>query len=191
MRNTYYLLRHGENTYQVQRKDYVYPKEDGDHVRLTKKGIAEVKNSLRAIKQKIDVIYSSDFHRTRETSGIAAKILGVKVINFDKRLRDINVGIFHGKKKEEFYKFVGYKKRTFSTRLPEGESWNDLRKRTNSFIKEIDKKNMNKNILIVGHGDPLWIFEGIVKKKTDKRLLHDIFVKNTFIKTGELRKLIK
>ncbi|MEK9134746.1 MAG: hypothetical protein AAB451_00345 [Patescibacteria group bacterium] len=39
------------------------------------------------------------------------------------------------------------------------------------------KKSKNKNILIIGHGDPLWLLEGAVRRLSP------------YIKVGELRKL--
>jgi broad specificity phosphatase PhoE len=157
---------------------------------LTEKGKNQVKRSLKRIKkERIDFIYSSDFRRTKETAIIASKEMGVKKINFDKRLRDINMGVFYGRLKKEYYRFFNYEKRKFSKRPPKGESWTDLKKRTLSFLKDIDRKYKNKKILIVGHGDPLWLFEGIVKKMSNQELLKDIFVKKNEIKVGELRKV--
>ncbi len=190
LKNHYFLLRHGENVYRVKKRGYAYPLKDNNSIKLTKGGKNQVKKGLKKLKkEKIDFIYSSDFYRTKETAKIALRELGIKKINFDKRLRDINMGVFHGRGKEEFYKFVGYKKRKFSTKPPKGESWDDLKKRMTGFLKNIDKKYKNKKILIVGHGDPLWILEGIIKGMTNRELLDEIFLKKNYIKVGELRKI--
>ena len=92
-----------------------------------------------------------------------AKFLDCK-INFDKRLRDINLGIYHGRLKKEFYNDFPDPIKRFSNGPKKGESWNDLKKRVKSFLKEIEKKYKNKRILIVSHGDTLWMLEGILKK---------------------------
>ncbi|MFH1582293.1 MAG: histidine phosphatase family protein [bacterium] len=190
MENTYYLLRHGENVYQIKKKEFIYPPKDSSLVRLTKRGKDQVKRSLSKIKkEKINIIYSSNFYRTKETAIISSKELGIKEINFDKRLIDINMGIFHGEKKKSFYKFIGYKKRKFSKKPPKGESWNDLKKRMKDFLKEIDRKHKEKKILIVSHGDPLWILEGLIKGMTNQEFLYGMFIKKNMIKTGELRKI--
>ena len=183
-------MRHGENVYRIKKRGYAYPLKDNNSIKLTKGGKNQVKKGLKKIKkEKIDFIYSSDFCRTKETAKIASRELDIKKINFDKRLRDINMGVFHGRKKEEFYKFVDYKKRKFSTKPPKGKSWNDLKKRMAGFLKNIDKKYKNKKILIVGHGDPLWILEGIIKGMTNRELSDEIFLKKNYIKVGGLRKI--
>jgi broad specificity phosphatase PhoE len=190
LKNHYFLLRHGENIYRIKKGGFAYPLKDNTSIRLTKGGKNQVKRSLKKIKKgEIDFIYSSDFCRTKETAKIASRGLDIKKINFDKRLRDINMGVFHGRKKEEFYKFIGYKKRKFSTKPPKGESWEDLKKRMTSFLKNIDKKHKNKKILIVSHGDPLWMLEDIIKGMTNRELLDEIFIKKNYIKVGELRKI--
>ncbi len=149
LKNKYFILRHGENNYQVEKKDLIYPEGAAPSVKLTEKGKEEIKKSAKNLKRDdISHIYSSDFFRTRQSAQIVAKELGIKKINFDKRLRDINLGIYNGKTKKEFYKFANYKNRKFFTKPPEGESWNDVRKRVMSFIQDIDKKHKNKNILI-------------------------------------------
>jgi broad specificity phosphatase PhoE len=190
LKNHYFLLRHGENIYRIKKQGFAYPSKDNNSIKLTKGGRNQVIKNLKKIKKvKIDFIYSSNFYRTKETAKIAAKELSVKKINFDRRLRDINMGVFHGRKKEEFYKFVGYKKRKFSTKPPKGESWAELKKRMIIFFKNIDKKHKNKKILIVSHGDPLWMLEGIIRGMTNRELLDEIFVNKNYIKVGELRKI--
>jgi isoleucyl-tRNA synthetase len=58
-----------------------------------------------------------------------------------------------------------------------------------NFLREIDKKYKNKKILIVSHGDPLWLFWGALKGLTNQEFLDEMFVKKNYIKAGELRKL--
>ena len=158
-------------------------------VKLTKKGVNRIKivaNKLK--KEKINLIYSSDIFRACQTAKIVSKILGIKVI-FDKRLREINLGVYHGRPKKELYNDFPRIIERFKKRPLKGESWNDVRKRLKSFLKDIEKKHKNKKILIVSHGDPLWLFEGIIKKMTNKELLDEIFQDKKYIKMGELRKL--
>lgn len=190
LKNKYFILRHGENNYQVEKGDFIYPAVDTPSVRLTKRGVKQIEKVAKELKKEsISLIYSSDFFRTRQTAEIMAKESGIKKINFDKRLRDINLGIYHGKAKKEFYKFVSYKNRKFSTKPPKGESWNDVKKRVVDFIQDIDKKYENRSILIVSHGDPLWLLEGAVKGLSVKKYLSQVFINKDYIKVGELRKI--
>ena len=103
-------------------------------------------------------------------------------------MRDINLGIYSGRLKEYFYRdFPGREKR-FRARPKKGESWNDVKKRLINLFKEIDKIHKNKKILIISHGDPLWLLEGIIKNWSEKKLLKELS-KKSYIETGELRKI--
>lgn len=186
--NTYYILRHGQTIHHIKDPEMLYSKWIS-HIGLTKKGKKQIEVAAKKlINKRIDVIYSSDFFRTRQTSGIASKILGLKV-KFDKRLRDINQGIYHGREKEEYYKkYPLTLKNRFSMTPEKGENWNHLRKRVNSFLKDIEKKHKNKNVLIVSHGDTLWLLEGLVKKETNKQLIKKL-IKKENIRMGELRRI--
>lgn len=190
MRNTYFILRHGETVYQTRKREIVYPWPETAPVKLTEQGKRQIKKSAKLLKRKgIDIIYSSDTFRTHQTAEIVAKELGLKII-FDPRLRDINLGIYQGGKKKEFYRdFPITSKKRFSQKPKGGESWNDLKRRTKDFTRSVDKKYTNKNILIISHGDPLWILEGMIKDFNNQELLDEIFVKKNNIKTGELREL--
>jgi broad specificity phosphatase PhoE len=188
LNNEYFILRHGETSQQTKRKEFIYKWPDSPPVKLTKKGIQQVKKVAKRLKKtKIDLIFSSDIYRARQTAGIIAKELNLK-INFDKRLRDINLGIYHGRLKGEFFEDFPLALKKFSQRPKKGESWSDVKKRLLSFLKKIEEKHKNKKILIISHGDPLWLLEGIVKGFSDKGLLKEIF-KGHYIKVGELRKI--
>ncbi len=193
LKNKYILLRHGETIYQTKKKGLLYPWPDFI-TNLTEKGKAQIKDAAKQLKNKktcpvgsrrkrdsfgVVLIYSSDFLRTRQTAEIIAKILGLKII-FDKRLRDINFGIFQGGKTDEYRKFFINKKQKFFKRPPKGESWRDVRKRTIDFIKDIEKKHKNKTILIISHGDPIWLLNGCLKGISEKKLLEKRQFDNTF-----------
>ncbi|MCD6550050.1 histidine phosphatase family protein [bacterium] len=185
MRNTYFLLRHGENTHQVENSGVVYPWPEPFPILLTQKGRREVKKAAKELKEiGIDVIYSSDIPRAKETAEIVAKELGLEV-KLDKRLRDVNAGVFHGRKAEEFLKFIPLKER-LTKRPPGGENWNDVAKRMLDFLREIDKKYKNKKILIVGHKGPLWILEAKVRGLSEEEILE---MKKRGLATGQFRKL--
>ncbi|PIR72126.1 MAG: hypothetical protein COU42_02260 [Candidatus Nealsonbacteria bacterium CG10_big_fil_rev_8_21_14_0_10_36_24] len=180
LKNKYILLRHGETIYQTKKKGLLYPWTSVNLVGLTKKGKEQVKSVVEKFKAKnVDLIYSSDFLRTCQTAEIVAKILGLKII-FDKRLRDINFGIFYGGKIDEYRKFFTNKKQKFFKRPPKGESWRDVKKRTIDFIKDIEKKYKNKTIIIISHGDPIWLLNGFLKGLNEKELLEKNQFDDTF-----------
>jgi len=189
LKNQYYILRHGQTIYQVERKKWTYPRVDSHKVRLTKKGEKQIKAAARKLKRKkIDLIFASDFFRTRQTARIVAKELGVKKMIFDKRLRDINLGVYRGKLKDEFYpKFPKYSKTRFKKTPPQGENWLDVKKRMVAALKSIDKKSKGKIILVVSHAESLWLLEGAVKNWHYTKFLRER--KNNYIDIAELRKL--
>jgi len=203
MMNTYYIVRHGETVYQTKKEKIIYPWPEVSPLSLTNRGVKEIKTLAKKLKKAkvdelrssprcadacvIDLIYSSDIFRARQTAEIIAKELGLKV-NFDSRLRDINLGIYHGRKKEEFYRdFPRVFPLRFIKRPPGGESWQDVQKRMLNFLKKIDKKQKGKNILIVSHGDPLWLLEGAIKGWNLEKFSKTS--KPNYIQPGELRKL--
>ena len=187
LNNQYFILRHGRVDQEIKRKEFIYNWPDVPPVRLTKIGINQIRKAAKILKkERIDLIYSSDIFRTRQTAEIVAKELSLK-INFNKRLRDINLGVYHGGLREEYFRNFPLNIKRFTQRPTKGESWNDVKKRLLRFLKEVDKEHRNKNILIIGHGDPLWLLEGIIKGSSDERLLKELS-RGNYIKKGELRK---
>ena len=165
---------------------------------LTKKGEKQIKEVAKELKKKkIDLIFSSDILRTKQTAKIIGKELGIKP-KFDKRLREVNVGIFNGKPIDEIGRFwdrerklppLEYYKKRFQVAPPKGENYTDIEKRMYGFIKEIDKKYQGKNILIISHQRPLTLLEKAIYNYDFKKFVKVITEKKE-IKTGELRKLL-
>jgi isoleucyl-tRNA synthetase len=187
-RNRYLILRHGKTLYQTRGQKMIYDWPSLDSFPLIKKGEKSIRKLVKKIKkEKIDVIYSSDSLRTRQTAEIVAKEFGLE-IQFDPRLRDINLGIYKDREKKEFRRDFPKTLGRFEKRIPGGESWSDVRKRMLDFVKEIDENHESKNILIVSHGDPLWLLEGAVKGMNNRELLKQNLDRKN-IKTGESREI--
>lgn len=190
LKNTYFVLRHGQTFYQISEDKLVYPWPEKEPILLTKEGEKQIEKAAKRLKKvKIDFIYASDANRTRHSAGIIKKNLSSrKKIVFDKRLRDINLGVFGGKPREKFFdKFPKFSEKLFYSKPRCGDSWTDCQKRLEDFLREIDKKHKNKNILIISHGDPLWLLEGLVKGINNKDLMKK--KKKLFLKTGGSKKL--
>ena len=187
LKNIYYLLRHGRNIHQTDLKDICYGWPDDEiPCELDEAGIREV--TLSGLKLKdcdINLIYSSDILRTKQTAQIVASILGINEIKFNQKLRDLNWGVFAGGPKKDALGFYEGKNR-MTDRPEKGESWGDLQKRVVEFLEELESKYEGKNILIVSHGDPILFLEAFANDWD----LEDIFInRKNMIKTGELRKL--
>lgn len=193
--NHYFILRHGESLTNKKKLTSCWPEKV--YSPLTKKGEKQIKLAARKLaKEKIDLIFSSDLLRTKQTSQIVGEALGIKP-KFDKRLREVDVGSFNGKPINEAGKFwatknklssLEYYSRRWQIAAPGGENYRDIERRMWSFIKEIDKKYQGKNILIISHGRPLALLEKILLGQDSAWVIQNI-IREKEIKTGELRKL--
>jgi len=186
--SNFYFFRHGHSLRQVKNLAMCWPEKI--FCPLTNEGKKEVVLSAQKLKKKkIDIIFSSDLLRTKQTAQIISEIIGAKII-FSKQLREYNVGIFNGKETKLAWDYLAKKKDIISTKLPKGESLRKMAKRMYNFLKEIDEKYQNKNIVIVSHELPLtileWILRGISLKEILK-LRKEKKVKK--LETGEFRKV--
>jgi len=158
--NTFYFSRHGEAKNNVLGMLSSYPeKEIYD---MTEAGLKQTEKIIKRIKNKggIDLIFSSDLLRTKHTAEIIGKELNVPVA-IDERLREYNLGEYNGRPEKEFDAvFPENNKDIRWTKAPKGgETWTQIQGRMIDFIKENDKKYKNKRILIISHGDPLWLVQ--------------------------------
>lgn len=191
LKNRYFLLRHGKNIHQFEKKDIVYCwPDDPEPCVLLDEGNEEARAAGELLKnENIDLIFCSDVCRTRQTAAIVADIIGFskEQIVYDERLRDINWGIFGGKTKKEAWEFFnGEPLKKFEQAVPEGESWNECQNRIVKVFTELENKYQGKIILIVSHGDPLWLLESYLKGLGREETLEE---RENMIKTGEVRAL--
>lgn len=200
--NRYFLMRHAESEKNVLGgKDIVSSKLEHDKYGLTKKGIEQAKRvALRFKKGKglarsfakggyfgIDLIFSSPFLRTKETAKIIANQLGLD-FKIDERLKELDHGsVCEGKDHFVCLAEGQYPPENFSIKFGlDGESWDDVKKRMFNFVKELDEKYEGKNILVVSHGDPIWLLEAIVKNWADKEALNLRLSRKHYLKNGEI-----
>jgi len=192
LKNRYFFLRHGQNNHQAKNNGIIYNWPDGNPpYYLTEQGKEEAKRAGETLKKdKIDCLFSSDILRCRETAKIVAEIINYDICNiiYDVRLRDLNWGAFGGKTKEEYWNFYNNDRmKAFDTAIPGGESWNQCQERMVKLFNEIEEEFQNKNILIVSHGDPLWLLEGYIKGIDNQTLLNKR--KEILLRTGEVREI--
>jgi isoleucyl-tRNA synthetase len=188
--NNFFLLRHGEAEHNLKDVIAAGP-EEGTHIsKLTEKGKKDAEKAGQNLKKmlgkkKLEVIYASPYARTKETAKIVAKATEAKII-IDKRLSELNCGIFNWRKIQEHKNFFSDPLEEFTKTPPGGEDLTDVKKRMFQAILDINKKYQNKNILIVGHGDPLWVLEGAMKGLSNEEILKLDYIRNN----GEVRKVV-
>ncbi len=211
--NNYFIFRHGHSLRQVTNLADSSP---NSRFHLTKKGKEEVLRAAKKLK-RVDLIFSSDLLRARQTAEIISKETGAKII-FDKRLRELNVGIFNGKDPKLFWNYLSKQKNLCLARVPKGESLMEVRKRVYDFIKKVDpvrsflninseknclivppvtgtsngveKKYQGKNIVIVSHEFPLTVLEETLRGFSLEEILKwRRENRSQLIKTGNWRKI--
>ena len=167
--NKYFVMRHGEAASNVEDRLDSTGRPDNH---LTEKGREQVTKTADSLKQKnIDLIITSPILRTRETAELVQKELGLpdQAVMVDERLREFEFGIFSGKSAAEFHASITNAEQFL--KAPEGgESFMDVRRRTGDFLFEIERRYVNKNILIVSHGNPLWLLSSVAARISSEAL---------------------
>ncbi|MBI2623181.1 MAG: class I tRNA ligase family protein [Candidatus Liptonbacteria bacterium] len=153
--NTLYFARHGlaETNVRVIHSAYM----ENDPIDLVDEGVRQTEEMAKQLKKQggIDLIVSSDVRRAKHTAEIIAKALKCPV-EYDARLREWNLGIWNGKPCEGMHHMLPFEKRW--TEAPEGgETWTELQKRMVVAVSDVNQKNRDKRILVISHGDPLWV----------------------------------
>ena len=145
------LIQHGE-TVENHKRIIQGQKLPGTLTNLGKEQARKV--ALRLKKEKVDIIYSSDLGRAKDTTKEIIKFHPNIPIHYTQELREISRGIFDGKSKrivQEHEKKI--KGDLFTYKWEQGESYQEVQKRMVKVYQEIIKKNQDK--IIVGHGGSL------------------------------------
>ena len=191
--NTFFIMRHGQATSNVEGwlAGGKEPKSGKFRSKLTKTGIEQVGRAAQELKKKkIDIIYTSPYCRTIQTARIISGVTGAKVI-FDKRLGEINSGIFNHKKVTERLKFYALDGREeidkFSVAPEGGETLSQVRERVLDFFTKIAAEHRNQSVLIVSHGDTMWMLQSALEHFSNEQSLEHSF--DMLLKNAELKKL--
>ena len=147
------FIRHGET--DCNKKHLYYGHLNPS---LNETGINQLKNTkkkLEKMNEKIDIIFSSDLKRCRESLELLEIDKNIKQ-HFSENLRELNFGILEGKTYKEienqFPHYVNEMKNNWRNFKAEGgESLSDLQKRSVAKINKIKNEYKNKKILVVAH----------------------------------------
>lgn len=153
--NKYFIMRHGE---AIDNAEHIYDPKGDPNNHLTDNGKNEAILSGQKLKREaIDMIISSPFIRTQETAEIVLKELGLPLsaLIMDDRLHEYN------------------------------EPAIDLvQRRMGEFIFETEKTFSKKNILIISHGNPVWVLEKVAGMKK-----YENFSDKKMLKTAEFKEM--
>ncbi len=146
------LIRHGETLWNTQLR--MQGSLDSD---LTPKGELQIKALGEWMKEvPFDYLYCSDTPRAHKTAKALSKYTG-HTLNFDKRLREKNLGIFEGLTSEEAREQYPEAFKLFKTAganyvIDQGESTQQLLDRALEVIEEIRIRHPQKVLVAVTHG---------------------------------------
>ncbi|MDO8601766.1 MAG: class I tRNA ligase family protein, partial [bacterium] len=169
--NRYFLIRHGEAQHNVDHLIASGPEKGKSISMITEKGEAQILDFVADMKkEKVQLIFTSPYLRTKKTALAIAKATKAKLI-VDKRLVEINCGTFNWRSEHEYHGYFANKLDRFFKAPPGGETLTDVRVRMIRFIRDIDSKYRNKRIAIVSHGDCLWLLDSALKGLSNEETL--------------------
>ncbi len=185
-KNIFYGMRHGFSEKNIK-TNFVASKLEFDTYDLLDEGKETAKKGAKRLEKDggIDIIYTSPFRRSKQTAEIIAKHFGVDLI-VDDRLGELD----HGSACEGKTHFACMKEGqvpNMHTKFGDGESWAQVKARMMNLIKEINTIHKGKRILVVSHGDPLWMLQGALRHYSDEEILKH--KEDIFSKEGEITPL--
>lgn len=131
-------------------------------VQLSELGIRQSKELINQIKgKKFDVVFCSDLKRAVDSAKLTWRE-DIKIIQ-DKRLRECNYGDFNGKSSEVVEPM---QEKRIDKRFPNGESYEDVKKRISEFLGFLKKNYGGKTVAIVGHKAPQLALDVLVNGMT-------------------------
>lgn len=148
-----YLTRHSKTVWNQEKR--LQGRCDSP---LTPEGIENAKALKHYLDQSqlnFDHIYSSPIQRAYQT---ATLLFDESQIVQDENLVEMNFGIFEGRKISdilktdgELYNQLWHHPEEF-TRIPQGESYDEVRSRAQCFLNQLKQQDKDSTILVVTHG---------------------------------------
>lgn len=182
---TVILMRHGEALHNVKGLANPVSSINDRKTVLTERGEASVRAAAEQLKSKgIDVIVASPSFRAQQTAKIVARALGIKRIETVNDLRDINVGKFELRPIEEFRSQFKNLAERFEKKPDGAENLREVRARVMSAMAKIRTKYEGKTILVVTHGDPLWMLTRALEGVEERN-----YETGGYLKAGEWKEM--
>lgn len=111
--------------------------------------------------KKFDVVFCSDLKRAVESAELTFK--GLVPIIQDKRLRECNYGKYNAHSSDVVEPM---QEKAITESFPDGESYEDVKKRMSEFLNFLKQNYDKKNIAIVAHKAPQLALDVLLKSKT-------------------------
>lgn len=179
-----YVIRHGLT--ELNKKGVLNAQIDEP---LAVEGIQQAKKASLLIPDSVQYVYSSTFLRARQTAEIINSKLK-RPITFHLEISEINMGSLAGKSWDYEDPSLDLKRKhrtmQFDYRPLGGESAKSFKKRVITFLKKINAKHKDHEVLIVTHGGIIRLLHLL---EQDKPLVKEL--ENAMLLTFDLDKIIK
>ncbi len=172
-----YALRHGLTKYNELGKTNGQTIEDP----LSEKGLNQAEEMIKSLPLKVDVIFTSDLLRARQTAEIINAHLKAKVIE-TAALREIHLGSLTGLSWQEINNKVGrdilgeYKSQHYTFEPWGGESFEQMKDRVSGLLMEIKNNYSDKTVLIVTHGGVVRLLNHLFRNLTGQTVIANLAV---------------
>lgn len=189
-RNNFFLVRHGESEGNASGdKISSNPLHNDPLTEIGRKEAKDAGNLLKESAEKIDVIITSPFTRTKDTAQIIAETIGYtgEIIE-DARLVEINTGDFDGKPWSEYMGQFSSVKDHFTKHIGPRENWEDVRKRACECMYELDARYEGKNVLVVSHGAPLHMI-ALASEGLSQQEIMDLYYNRDAFMNAEVKEI--
>jgi len=117
--------------------------------------------ALQVADKKFDVVFTSDLKRAMHSAELAWGT--TYPIIHDARLRECNYGDYNGKSSDIVEPL---QEESITTAMPNGESYEDVKERIQSFLVDLKQNYDGKHIAIVGHKAPQLALDVLLGGKT-------------------------
>ena len=161
---TIILVRHGES--EANRLGFFAGQTDVD---LLEKGIAQARSTGVYISRnyKVDKVYASDLKRAYKTGALISELVGAELIA-DKRLREINAGLWQGNTFDDLLThynegYTCWLNDIGNCQCDGGESIKQLSERIFEVLCEIAESNIGKTVVVATHATPIRAMQCVLK----------------------------
>ncbi len=157
-----YLVRHGETEWNTTMRY-----QGHTDIPLSDKGRLQAELlGKRLAAEKFGSFFASDLKRAHETAEIISHFHGLEIKTLP-ALRELNFGLWEGLSAKEInesfpIEIKQWWDKPLLTRIPGGETLNEMTNRTVAAVKQIVELNSGDNIVIVSHGGVIRSIVGTV-----------------------------
>jgi len=143
-----------------------------------------VDTRLREREVRVDAVFSSFLERARQTAMFYAKKRGILLVRDNPALNEINYGALYRTSKEWIKENIPEHKTDPDYIYPQGESFNQMQKRSIDFLLSLEPRFSTQTLLLVVHAG---VVRGLVSYFLQLEYAHNLKRKITHRYIGDFR----